>query len=160
MQNKSKTISKSNPKIKVLKFKKELGFQTTTERSALMKKIRSKETKSEQQLRKVLWKFGIRYRINVKALPGSPDIVIRKKMLVIFVDGEFWHGYNWEIKKEKIKTNRGFWIPKIERNIQRDLENNDALKKMGFNVLRFWEHEIKKDITSCINKIVAAISSS
>ncbi len=147
-----------NKKIKVLKFKKELGFQTTAERSALMSKIRSTETKPEQLLKKELWKAGVRYRINVKALPGSPDIVVRKKMLVVFADGEFWHGYNWDIKKKKIKTNRKFWIPKIERNMQRDIENTKALKKLGFKVLRFWEHEIKKDTEKCVKKIMSAIN--
>jgi DNA mismatch endonuclease, patch repair protein len=157
MQNKLKKVSKANRKIKVLKFKKELGFETTAARSELMRKIRSAETKPEQLLRKELWKAGIRYRKNVKALPGSPDIVVRKKLLVVFVDGEFWHGYNWEAKKKKIKTNRKFWIPKIERNMQRDKENAKALKKLGFKVLRFWEHQIKKDLEKCINKINSAL---
>ena len=157
MQNKPKTIRKKKQKIKVLKFKKELGFQTTAERSALMKKIRSTETKPEQTLRKELWKKGIRYRINVKKLPGSPDIVIKKSMLIIFIDGEFWHGYNWRIKKKKIKTNRKFWIPKIERNMQRDLENVKALKKLGFKVLRFWGHEINKGLDKCVKKILSKL---
>jgi DNA mismatch endonuclease (patch repair protein) len=124
-----------------------------------MRKIRSTETKPEQLLRKELWKVGIRYRKNVKALPGSPDIVVRKKLLVVFVDGEFWHGYNWEAKKKKIKTNRKFWIPKIERNMQRDKENTKALKKLGFMVLRFWGHQIKKDLEKCINKIKSTLKS-
>lgn len=75
-------------------------------------------------------------------------------MLAIFVDGEFWHGYNWEAKKAKIKTNTAFWIPKIERNIQRDNENTEKLIILGFHVLRFWDHEIKKNLNKCINKIL------
>src|ERR1022692_187154 len=140
-------------KIEVPRFKKVLGFYTSRERSVLMSKIRSKGTKPEQLLRKALWSNSIRYRINVKKLPGCPDIVINSKKLIIFVDGEFWHGYKWKIKKTKIKTNRDFWIPKIERNMQRDSENNKALKKMGFTVLRFWEHQIKKEFKTCVNKI-------
>ncbi|MCD6011562.1 MAG: very short patch repair endonuclease [Flavipsychrobacter sp.] len=140
-------------KIKVPRFKAELGYQTTPERSALMSKIKSKETKPEISLRKELWKEGIRYRINVKELPSCPDIVIRKHKLVIFVDGEFWHGYEWEIKKKKIKANRDFWIPKIERNMQRDKQNNLELERMGYTVLRFWEHQIKKELTNCIMQI-------
>jgi DNA mismatch endonuclease (patch repair protein) len=145
-------------KIKVLKFKKKLGFVTTTERSSLMKKIRSKNTKPEVAFRKKLWAEGFRYRKNVKSLPGSPDVVIRKYMLIIFIDGEFWHGYNWVKKKGTIKANRKFWIPKIERNIQRDLENTERLEAMGFLVMRFWEHEIKKDIDGCVGKIKARIN--
>ena len=147
-----------NKKIKVPRFKAELGYHTTPERSRLMGKIKSTETKAEILLRKELWKLGIRYRLNVKRLPGSPDIVIRKNKLVIFVDGEFWHGFNWHIKKEKIKTNRDFWIPKIERNMQRDKQNNIDLEKMGFTVYRFWEHQIRKDFVNCIEKIKQHIS--
>ncbi len=148
---------KSNKKIIVPRFKKELGFITTPERSILMSKIKGSKTKPEQKLRKAIWAAGIRYRVNVKKLPGAPDIVISKSKLVIFVDGEFWHGFNWKEKRKKIKTNREFWLPKIERNMQRDKENNAILKSKGYKVLRFWEHQIKKDIIVCINKILSHI---
>jgi DNA mismatch endonuclease, patch repair protein len=75
--------------------------------------------------------------------------------LAIFVDGEFWHGYNWDEKKTKIKTNRKFWIPKIERNIQRDTQNNQLLLNTGWYVMRFWENELKKEFESCVNRIVS-----
>ena len=144
-------------KIHVPRFKKELGFQTTAQRSLLMSKIRSKETKPEILLRKALWGKGIRYRLNVKKLKGWPDIVINKHKIIVFVDGEFWHGFNWQDKKKKIKVNRDFWIPKIERNMQRDIENNENLKLLGYTVLRFWEHEIRKDLNSCVKKIIRHI---
>lgn len=128
-------------------------FDTTPERSSLMKKIKSNNTKPEIKLRKALWAAGIRYRLNVTKLPGKPDIVIQKHKLIIFIDGEFWHGYKWEEKKQKIKANREYWIKKIERNMQRDIENTQLLQDLGYIVIRFWEHEIKKDISSCINKI-------
>jgi len=105
-------------------------------------------------LRKSLWGLGIRYRKNYKKLPGCPDIVITKNKLIVFIDGEFWHGHNWNIKKGKIKANPAFWIPKIERNMERDVENNEILKRLGFKVVRFWEHEIKKDLQGCIDKIL------
>lgn len=130
-------------------------FDTTPERSKLMRKIKSKNTKPEIKLRKALWALGIRYRINNSELPGKPDILINKKKLIIFVDGEFWHGYEWEKKKPKIKSNRDYWINKIERNMKRDIENTRLLKSMGFTVLRFWEHEIKKNIDDCLNKILS-----
>lgn len=119
-----------------------------------MSKIKSQNTKPELKLKKTLWNLGFRYRKNVKKLPGTPDIVFPKDKIVIFVDGEFWHGYNWEEKKTKIKTNRDFWIPKIERNIQRDKRNNQLLSESGWYVLRFWEHEIKKDFEDCISQII------
>ena len=141
-------------KIKVPRFKEELGFYTTKKRSLLMSKIRGKDTKPEVILRKTLWNIGIRYRKNVKKLPGKPDIVISKYKLIIFIDGEFWHGFNWKEKKTKIKSNREFWIPKIERNMQRDHEVNEQLKSQGWTVLRFWEQEVKKEFGKCIYEIL------
>jgi DNA mismatch endonuclease, patch repair protein len=89
--------------------------------------------------------------------PGCPDIAITRNKVVIFIDGEFWHGYNWQIKKGKIKTNAAFWIPKIERNMERDIENSQSLVKLGFTVVRFWEHEVKKDMQGCINKVLKSL---
>lgn len=102
------------------KFSKENGFTTSTERSELMRKIRSRNTKPEIRLRKALWRSGIRYRLNVKKVYGSPDILISKYRIAIFVDGELWHGFNWNVKRDSIKSNRDYWIPKIERNMERD----------------------------------------
>jgi DNA mismatch endonuclease, patch repair protein len=146
--------------IQVPRFSEANGFYTTKERSVLMGKIKSKNTKPEQKLRKILWALGLRYRLNVKSLPGKPDIVLRKYKLVIFIDGEFWHGYNWQEKKDKIKSNRAFWIPKIERNIQRDMEVNQQLIQMGFTVIRFWDHQINKDFNWCLQIILDSIAES
>jgi DNA mismatch endonuclease, patch repair protein len=141
-------------KIVVPRFNEENGFYTTKQRSELMAKIKGRDTKPELKLKKALWGLGYRYRKNVKKLPGCPDIVFTKFKLIIFVDGEFWHGYKWEEKKIKIKANRGFWIPKIERNMQRDEMNNNILTQDGWHVMRFWEKDIKKDFENCINLIV------
>ncbi len=140
--------------IKVPRFNESAGFYTTKARSDLMSRIRSKETKPEIQFRKVLWGLGLRYRKNVKKLQGTPDIVFTKFKLIIFIDGEFWHGYNWEEKKRKIKSNRDFWIPKIERNMQRDRQNNRKLEEQGWTVLRFWDSEIKKELGACLNRVL------
>ena len=129
-------------------------FDTTPERSKLMSKIRSKNTKPELILRRALWQEGIRYRLNVKNLPGKPDIVIGRAKLAIFVDGEFWHGFDWENKKLKIIANRNYWIPKIEKNIARDFKNIKDLDSQGYLVLRFWEHQIKKDTSNCVAQIL------
>ena len=141
----------------VPRFNEDNGFYTTKSRSKLMSRIKSSNTDSEIRLRKLLYRSGYRYRVNVKSLPGKPDIVIKKYKLIIFVDGEFWHGYNWLAKSEKIKANRGFWIPKIDRNMERDMENNKKLKDLGWNVIRFWDHEIKKDIDACLYSVIANI---
>jgi DNA mismatch endonuclease (patch repair protein) len=141
--------------IVVPRFNEANGFYTTKQRSELMAKIKSQNTKPELNLKKALWNLGFRYRKNLKKLPGSPDIVYTKHKLAIFVDGEFWHGYNWAEKKTKIKTNRDFWIPKIERNIQRDIQNNQLLTEAGWHVIRFWEHELKKDFEDCLNRVIS-----
>ena len=143
----------------VQSFKKENGFVTTPLRSKMMKSIRSAETKPEQFLRKLIWNTGLRYRKNVKKLPGRPDIVFIKYKLAVFIDGDFWHGYNWEEKKQRIKTNRDFWIPKIERNMERDKENTEKLVQIGFKVIRFWEHEVKNDAYSCVIRIINKLKS-
>lgn len=145
--------SKVEKRIKVFRFKKELGFITTPERSGLMSKISGSDTKPELKLRKGLWALGFRYRINFKKLPGKPDIVMQKRKIAIFIDGEFWHGYDWKTKKSKIKANRGFWIPKIERNMQRDKANNIKLQLMGYRVKRFWAHEVLEDVDKCLREI-------
>ena len=119
-----------------------------------MAKIKAQDTKPELKLRKALWNLGFRYRKNVKKLPGTPDIVFKKVKLVVFVDGEFWHGFDWEMKKLKIKTNRDFWIPKIERNMQRDVGNNTLLIEKGWKVMRFWEKEINSNLEGCINQVI------
>lgn len=159
MQKILTTVKKyKTEKIKVPRFSEKEGFYTTPQRSKTMSKIRSKDTKPELLLRKALWAKGHRYRLRVKKLPGSPDIVFRKFKLVIFIDGEFWHGLNWAEKKKKIKSNRAFWIPKIERNMQRDEENNMALEELGWTILRFWENSIKKDLNKCIATIEKQLS--
>jgi len=123
-----------------------------------MSRIKCKNTKPEMLLRRELRNRGLRYRINNNKLPGKPDISIKKYKLAVFVDGEFWHGYKWMEKKEQIKSNRKFWIPKIERNMQRDVENNQKLKKMGYEVIRFWANEIKEDVSACAEPIIKYVS--
>lgn len=118
-----------------------------------MSRIRCKDTKIEVELRKELWSRGLRYRKNVKNIPGKPDIAFIGKKIAVFCDSEFWHGYDWEHRKNDIKTRREFWIPKIERNIQRDLEVNQLLEEQGWIVLRFWGKEIQKNLSGCADRI-------
>ena len=154
------TISYSNgeERIKVPRFNEESGFYTTPQRSKIMSKIRGKNTKPEIAFRKALWAKGYRYRVDYKKLIGRPDILLKKYKTAIFIDGEFWHGHNWEVRKEKIKTNREFWIPKIERNIQRDKEVNITLEKLGYKVFRFWEKAVKKELEHCLQQVTDHLS--
>lgn len=147
-------MSYDEPKIKVPRFNEASGFYTTRKRSKIMSKIRGKNTKPELRFRKALWKAGVRYRVNNKSIPGTPDVSIKKYRLAVFIDGEFWHGYNWDERKHKLKRNREFWIPKIERNMQRDREVNQQLSDMGFTIFRFWANEIKNDLKTCLNDVL------
>lgn len=107
-----------------------------------MQNIRSKETKMEVRVRKALWGRGIRYRKNVKNLPGNPDIAIKKYKIVIFLDSCFFHGCPTHFVMPA--TNRSYWEKKITRNIERDQEINFYYQNNGWSILRFWEHETKK----------------
>lgn len=142
-------------RIKVPRFNEESGFYTTPERSKIMSQIRGKNTRPELVFRKALYKAGYRYRIDYKKLVGRPDIVLKKYKTVIFIDGEYWHGHNWEKRKAKIKTNREFWIAKIERNMQRDREVNQELSELGYKIFRFWESEIKNELEGSLRKVIA-----
>ncbi len=122
-----------------------------------MSNIRAKNSKPEVLLRKALWHKKVRFRINNSKLPGRPDISIQKYKLAVFVDGEFWHGYNWDEKQSSIKSNRRFWIPKIERNMQRDREVNRQLTEQGYTVMRFWARELKNNLDQCVNDILIYI---
>ncbi|MDF4220099.1 very short patch repair endonuclease [Maribacter sp. M208] len=142
----------STERIKVPRFNEASGFYTTPQRSKIMSKIKGKNTKPELAFRKALYAAGYRYRIDYKKLIGKPDIALPKYKTVIFIDGEYWHGKNWEERKPKVKTNREFWIAKIERNMQRDAEVNEKLIAMGYTVIRFWETDIKKNLEQCLEK--------
>ena len=128
------------------------------QRSKNMQAIRSTGSKIENILAKDLWSLGIRYRKNDKTIFGKPDLSIKKLKLAIFVDSEFWHGKDWNIKKEEIKTNREFWYKKIEGNIERDKEVNSKLKSFGWIVLRFWGKEVSKKTRNCTDKIIETIN--
>ncbi len=128
-------------------------FQTTSQRSELMKKIKGVNTKPEIAFAKKLELYKVKFRKHFKKLPGVPDFAILRGRVAVFIDGEFWHGYNWVNKKKRIRSNRQYWIKKIERNILRDSINMRELKKIGWYPLRFWQHEVVAEGDKCIKKI-------
>lgn len=130
--------------------------KTAEQISYNMSRVKNKDSEIELMLRRELWKRNIHYRKNVKTIFGKPDIAFKGKKIAVFVDSEFWHGYDWEHRKDDIKSNRDFWIPKIERTIQRDLEVNAHLESEGWLVLRFWGKEIKKNLLDCADIIEKA----
>ena len=131
---------------------------TQEARSRNMSHIRSTNTRPEEKVRKYLFQQGFRYRKNVRKLPGCPDIVLPKYRTVIFVNGCFWHKHDcprfvWP------SSNREYWIPKIERNVNRDNNNQRILKDLGWNVLVVWECQLKKNtFESTMNHLTAEIA--
>jgi DNA mismatch endonuclease (patch repair protein) len=121
-----------------------------------MKSNKSKDTKPELLLRKELWRRGLRYRKNCKAVIGTPDIVFLGTQIAVFVDGKMWHGYDWENQKNDFKSNRDYWIPKIENNIDHDFNVTQELINLDWVVIRFWDFEIKSNLTACADKIEQA----
>lgn len=134
-------------------IKKKKMHDGISNRSYNMSMIKSHDTKAEVLLRKELWQRGLRYRKNCANIYGKPDIVFLRKQIAIFVDGEFWHGYNFNEIKRRIKSNKSFWIEKIQRNIEHDFEINQFLIDQGWAVLRFWDFEIKNNLKLCADKI-------
>lgn len=131
---------------------------TAEQRRTNMQHICSADTKAERILRLALWHRGFRYRKNWKKLPGKPDIVLTKYHIAIFVDGDFWHARNHENNPgEQIKSNRDYWIPKLKNNVERAKEVNNELSEQGWLVLRFWESDIKKNVTQIVEKIIKSL---
>jgi len=127
---------------------------TPEQRSFCMSRNRGKDTKPEILLRRELWNRGFRYRLTRKLI-GKPDMVFVSKKVAIFVDGCFWHGCPEHGTQPK--TNAGFWQAKIARNKERDQEVTLALTQDGWNVLRFWEHQVKNDLPGCIAEVERAL---
>lgn len=122
-----------------------------------MSRVRAQETSIEKAMGSALWKAGLRgYRKNVRGITGTPDFCWRKKKIIVFCDSSFWHGHDWRRRKKDIKVRKKFWFKKIEDNIARDKKINKKLKRDGWNVLRFWDFDIKKKPQKCIQKVTMA----
>lgn len=131
---------------------------TPEQRKKNMQNIKSKNTKPEMLLRKKLFKSGLRYRIHGKDIFGKPDIYIKSKKIAIFIDSDFWHGRLYKEGKSIPKTNQDYWIPKLERNIKRDIEVTEKLQSDGWTVIRFWETDIKKNLDECADTVLSQLN--
>ena len=127
---------------------------TPAQRSFTMSRIRSKDTAPELTIRRLVHSRGLRFRKHKKELPGRPDLVFANAKVAVFVDGDFWHGWQFPRWKNKLGS---YWKRKIDGNRQRDQHNFRRLRANGWLVVRIWEHEIRKDPQSCIDRIEVAV---
>lgn len=123
-------------------------------RSWVMSRIRSKNTKIELKMEKILLEMKYSFEMHPK-MHGNPDFVLKRKKIIIFCDGDFWHGYKYFDRKKPPKK---FWRDKIERNMTRDARVSRKLRREGWSVLRFWEHDVEKNPDKCIRRIKKKIS--
>ena len=140
--------------ISAITMKHPKSYDSTPEIRKRMSNVRLKNGKAETILAKRLWHEGYRYRRNYKKLPGSPDIALTTYRVAVFVDGEFWHGENWEERKSKLKHNHEYWIEKIEENMARDKRVDGRLQDMGWTTVHFWEKQVLKHTDECLQGVL------
>lgn len=126
-------------------------------RSWIMSRVKSGNTAPEIKLRRELWQRGLRYRVQVKKLPGKPDVVFSRAKVAVFVDGAFWHGKKFSA--ERLDQMSDYWRHKIRRNMERDTQNNEELKKMGYLVLRFLDTEVLRSTSELVVQIDEVVRS-
>lgn len=128
---------------------------TREQRSRTMSRIRKTDTKPELLIRRLCFSRGLRYRKYAQSLPGTPDLVFATAKVVVFIDGDFWHG--WGFKEWEHKLSSDYWRNKIRRNMERDRQNQTFLEKDGWTVIRIWEHEVEADTDACVDRIERAV---
>lgn len=128
--------------------------------SAIKRRNRSRNTRAELLLRCELWRRGLRYRLHDATLPGKPDLIFRSARVIVFVDGDFWHGRHWKARRARLArgTNANYWIPKIEANIARDRKTTRTLQQLGWSVIRVWETDVISNVSVCADTILSKIS--
>jgi len=126
---------------------------TEKKRSEIMSKNSSKNTTIEKMVFRELKKERIYFQKHYSKIFGNPDIVLPRKKKAVFIDGDFWHGYNFNNLKQKLP--KGFWLEKIRNNISRDREVKTILVNEGWRILRIWEHEIRKDLKKTVIRIIS-----
>jgi DNA mismatch endonuclease, patch repair protein len=128
---------------------------TPEQRSRTMSCIRKTDTKPELIIRRLVFARGLRYRKYSSRLPGKPDLVFASARAVVFVDGDFWHGWRFEAWENKLSS--PYWREKIRRNRERDAEHRACLEAEGWAVLCIWEHEVEADAEACVDRIERAV---
>lgn len=127
---------------------------TPEQRSYAMSQVRSVDTKPERAVRSELHRRGLRFRKHVRALPGAPDVVFPRQRVAVFVEDDFWHGFRLPEWEQGLKP---YWREKIRRNRRRDRRNFARLRKMGWTVIRIWEHDVRNDLAEVADRIEQAV---
>ena len=128
---------------------------TPEQRHYCMSRVKGKDTEPETRVRSELHKRGFRFRKHLRELPGKPDVVFTKAKLAVFIDGDFWHGYEFAAWEHRVSD---FWRTKISKNRMRDTINHRVLQEMGWTVIRVWQHELEQHFDESIERIVAALN--
>lgn len=128
--------------------------------SRIMAAVHSRGTGPEIQLRKALRVLGRRFRSHPSNVPGHPDFVFPRERVAVFVDGDFWHGHQWRLRglsslasQFSRSKNRNYWTRKITRNVERDKQTNRELRRLGWQVVRLWESDLKKNLEKCVSRV-------
>ena len=127
---------------------------TPEQRRYCMSQVKGKDTSLELRVRSELHRRGLRYRKHVKGLPGKPDVVFVSARVVVFIDGDFWHGWRFPTWRDKLTES---WRNKIEKNLARDQRNFAKLRRNGWCVVRVWQHEVQRDMNNVIERIEKAV---
>jgi DNA mismatch endonuclease (patch repair protein) len=136
------------------------GLRSSSDHASLVgRSNRAENTTPERILRRALSRYGVRFRLHCRQLPGCPDVVLFCFRTVIFCDGDFWHGRNWKIRKLRLQTgsNASYWVAKIGQNRKRDREVNGALSRLGWHVIRVWEMDLRRNPERVLDRIVSTL---
>ena len=119
----------------------------------------ARNTRAEIALRRAIWRHGLRYRLHAKDLPGKPDIIFRKARVLVFCDGDFWHGRNFDQRRERLArgNNADYWIAKIKGNIVRDARQNRILRQSGWRILRLWETDVLRNPRKAAERVACMV---
>ena len=127
---------------------------TPAQRSYCMSRVRGRDTGLERLVRSALHNRGLRFRKHVRSLPGTPDIVFPRERVAVFLDGDFWHGYRFPLWERELNP---FWREKIARNRERDRRNFRRLRRLGWRVIRIWQHASRDDLDGVIDRIASMV---
>lgn len=151
MQRKALTLEKRAVPPGALQRRHRGDFMSPETRSAVMARIKGRDTGPERAVAKALASVTRSWECHASDLPGRPDFVFRKQRVAVFVDGDFWHGWRFAVWRDKLSER---WEAKIDANRRRDARNHRRLRRAGWTVVRIWEHQVERDLAACVGRIL------